>query len=169
MFLGEEDMEPTQIKALELKAALDSDIEACALPSKALAELLDVAYTTLRAYVDPSVDLHIPSHRLPRLLALTPGLATVRYLANLQAAVVVALPKAGESDRCKLPDVLQEMSVFLRAHGDFMKDGRVTGAEAAEYRDIAQRLQACIAAQVLFVERQAITSAVVPMRRGGAA
>lgn len=164
-------MSKLSVRALEQKAAYRRMADECGIAHKAIADMLGVAYSTFQAYLDPSIDIHLPSHRQPAFLAICrKSRAAVEYWASLQNAVVVALPAAGESDRCKLADVHAEMGVWLRQHGAAIADGRITPAESAEYAGIAARLQSCIAAQVLFFERCASSSSsVLPMRRGGAA
>lgn len=164
--------EPVTVKAQGFKAAWRQMVDAGPLPVKALADVLGVSEQQVYAYGDPSIDQTPPIHRLVTALGLCPATPVTQYFAGIQNAVVVPLPKANDPDVCKLADVHQEMGVFLRKHGDAIRDGRITQAEAAEYADIARRLQSCIAAQVLYFERCATSNApanVTPLRRGGAA
>src|SRR5688500_14788749 len=159
------------VRALEQKAALRQMADESGIPHKAIADMLQVSYSTFQAYLDPSIDLHVPSYRLPAFLAICrKSKAVTQYWAALQGAVVVPLPEVGEADHCNLPDVLKEMSELLRKHAIATSDGKWTPTEAAEYEQLAGRLQACVAAQVLYVQRQAQTApAVVLMRRTGGA
>lgn len=168
MFLGEEEMEPQSVKALEFKAALRQMVEESGVPPKALADLLGVAYSTFMAWIDPSQDVLPAVHRLLLLLTICrPSHALIAYFASLQGAVVVPVPQAGEPDRCRLGEVMLEFSHLLTQHAEATSNGEWEPHEVAQLKEIAARLHANISAQVMFAERQVReTPRVVPVRRG---
>jgi hypothetical protein len=87
------------VKALELKAALRRTADESGLPHKAIADMLGVSYSHFQGYLDPSLDSHMPSHRLPTFLAIChDSSATLDYLAALIGAAVVRLPKPGSGE-----------------------------------------------------------------------
>jgi len=91
-------MHALTVKSVGFKQALRDTIDAGPLPPKAVADLMDVSYGQLMAYADVSQDVHIPSHRIARLLGICPDLSLLTYLASLQGAAVVSLPKPGSGE-----------------------------------------------------------------------
>jgi hypothetical protein len=157
---------PLTVRALEQKAALKQMFDESGIPFKALADMLGVAYSTFMAWIDPSQDIHMPSHRMPVALAIcSKSTAFTSYLASLQNSVVTRLPDPGESDLDRLDAVLLEMSHILRTHASAIADGQWTRAEAKNFKTVAARLQSAIAAEVLHVERKAVDVVAIAERK----
>jgi hypothetical protein len=80
-----------RVRAVEQKAALHRMLERNTRPAKAVADLVGVAPATLWGWADPSVDSHIPSARIPRLLAASDDTSLVEYWASLQGLSVATV------------------------------------------------------------------------------
>ena len=87
------------VKALELKTALRRTADESGYPHKALADMLGVSYSQFQAYLDPSIDCHLPSHRLPAFIAIChTSSAALDYLASIVGAAIVRLPAKGSGE-----------------------------------------------------------------------
>lgn len=158
--------QPLQVRALEQKAALRQMFDECGIPHKAIADMLGKAYSTFQSYLDPSQDVHMPSYLFPVALAVcTKSTALIAYHASLQNAVVVKLPEADEVDRSQLPGLLRELAHVLEVHADANSDGRWTAEEAARWEVAAMRAHAKMAAETLYIRRQAVVPFSADRRR----
>jgi hypothetical protein len=150
------DMDPVSVRAVEQKRALCATLDGARRPLKAIADIVGVAPQTLCAWRDETVDAHMPSARIPAILAAAPeDDSLVRYWASLQNRTVVALPSAGiaPADVLQLAELAGAFAALLQCQVDCAKDGRWTAREVEQLRPIAHELAARALAHLAYAER----------------
>lgn len=151
-------MEPvSSVRVVGQKEALREQLAGASDSTRAVADAVDVAPSTLHAWGDVSIDSHIPSARIPAFLKATPeNPALVRYWAGLVGCTLVRLPQtdAGRVDVAQLADLAQSFAALLLQHTQASRDGKWTAREFDMYRQIASDLAARALAHVAHVERQ---------------
>lgn len=155
------------IRATEQKQALKATLQANTRPPKQVADVVGVAYQTLMGWADEHVDSHIPSSRIPALLAASDDTSLIEYWAGSQGCSVVRLPRAGTEpvDVCQLAELAGEFSALLAHHAAAHADGRWTAEEVEQLRPIANRLAARALAHLAWADRSAKVSSIDNRRR----
>lgn len=152
-----------RIRAVEQKAALHRMLERNTRPAKAVAEAVGVAVQTLWGWADPSVDSHLPSARIPRLLMASDDTSLMRYWAGLQGLEVVSVPKAvGNRDGSQLAELTRAFAALICHHVDACADGEWSSTEVDRLGTLATELAARALAEF---ERVKGVAKVEPMER----
>lgn len=147
-------MRSMSVRAVEQKQALHDTLRGNRLPIKAVADVLGVSHQAVCAWGDTSVDSHIPSARIPALLAASDHPALLEYWAGLQGRAVIALPEPTVPDVCQLRALVGTFGELLETHAEGSKDGKWTAEESAALTKVATQLAALALGQAAFTARQ---------------
>lgn len=160
---------PASVRAVEQKRALHATLEGAHRPLKAIADIVGVAPQTLCAWRDETVDSHMPSARIPAILAAAPeDDSLVRYWAGLQGRTVVSLPRvgiAGPAEVTQLAELAGAFAALLQCQAEASRDGRWTAREVEQLRPIATELAARALAHLAHAERAVVVTPLSTSRR----
>jgi hypothetical protein len=132
--------------AASQKRALHTTIHESTEPTKAIADGSGIGYQFLCSAAQPDSRDQLPFMRLPLVLEHCDDLTYVRFLANLQDAEVVRLPRAGVAgDVRQASATMREFAQFMEAGADASEDNVITPDEFARVeREGAEAVRAIL-------------------------
>lgn len=129
--------------------ALHVTIHKSARSTAAIAGLAGISYQFLCNAANDSLKEQLPFARLPLVLAACDDLTLVRFLAQLQGADVIRLPKSTVGDVRQASATMREFVEFMEVGAAALEDQQVA---PREFADIEREGMEAVRAILAFIE-----------------